>query len=266
MLIRMGGQASIIYVDCCLRIVSLTKEGTTMDTTVQVVLWIGTALMTIGLLVFVYMTLTAPEENRHFYYATSLVPLIAASAYFAMASGHGAVMLAGRTFFFARYIDWVFTTPLLLLDLALLALPNLRSRLGLVATMIAADVYMIVTGLIAGLLNGADKYVWFATSTIAFLFILYSLTRLFRNATSRGGQVGGLFRTLATLTIVLWTIYPIVWLLGTEGFGVINLATEVVIYAILDVSAKVGFGFILLTNRNAIQQAGGSTLQVSAGN
>ena len=237
-----------------------------MDTTVQVVLWIGTALMTLGLLAFVYMTLTSPEENRHFYYATSLVPLIAATAYFAMASGHGAVLLGGRTFFFARYVDWVFTTPLLLLDLALLALPNLRNRLGLVATMIAADVYMIVTGLVAGLLNGVDKYVWFATSTIAFLFILYALTRLFRDAATRGGQVGSLFRTLATLTMVLWILYPIVWLLGTEGFGVINLATEVIIYAILDVSAKVGFGFVLLSNRNAIAQAGSNSLQAGAGN
>ncbi len=226
-----------------------------MDPVVQTVLWIGTAVMTLGLLVFVYMTSTAAEENKHFYYATSLVPLIAATAYFAMATGHGQVMIAGRTFFFARYADWVFTTPLLLLDIALLALPSVRGRLGLVGVLIGADVYMIVTGLVAGLLTGPDKYVWFATSTVAFIVVLYILVQMLGEARSRNPEIGKLVSTLSTLTIALWICYPIVWLIGTEGFGLIPLAAEVVLYAILDVSAKVGFGFVLLSNRNALQQA-----------
>ncbi len=226
-----------------------------LDATVQTTLWIGTALMTVGLLVFIYLTYTNPEESRHFYYATSLVPLIAASSYFAMATGHGSINVGGHIFFFARYIDWVFTTPLLLLDLALLAIPNVRNRLGLVGVLLGADVYMIVTGLISGFLTGADKYVWFATSTIAFLFILVVLVRLLGEARARGGAIGKLFGTLAILTIVLWTCYPIVWLLGTEGTGLLNIQTEVILYMILDVSAKVGFGYLLLSNRAALTEA-----------
>ncbi len=226
-----------------------------LDATVQTVLWIGTALMTIGLLVFIYLTYTNPEENRHFYYATSLVPLIAASAYFAMATGHGSINVGGHIFFFARYIDWVFTTPLLLLDLALLALPSVRGRLGLVGVLLGADVYMILTGLIAGFITGADKYVWFATSTIAFFFILFVLVRLLREARGRGGAIGKLFGNLAILTVVLWTCYPIVWLLGTEGTGLLNIQVEVILYMILDVSAKVGFGYLLLSNRAALTES-----------
>lgn len=226
-----------------------------LDATTQTVLWIGTALMTIGLLVFIYWTYTTSEENRHFYYATSLVPLIAASAYFAMATGHGSINVGGHIFFFARYIDWVFTTPLLLLDLALLALPNTRGRIALIGVLLGADVYMIITGLIAGFLTGADKYVWFATSTIAFLFILFVLVRMFRETQARGGAVSSLFRNLATLTIVLWICYPIVWLLGTEGTGVFSIQVEVILYMILDVLAKVGFGSLLLSNRAALTES-----------
>ena len=236
-----------------------------LDATIQTVLWIGTALMTIGLLVFVYWTYTTPEENRNFYYATSLVPLIAASAYFAMATGHGSINVGGHIFFFARYIDWVFTTPLLLLDLALLALPSTRGKLGLIGVLLGADVYMIVTGLIAGFLTGLDKYVWFATSTIAFLFILYVLVRLLRETRSRGGAVRGLFRNLATLTIVLWLCYPVVWLLGTEGTGILTIQVEVILYAILDVLAKVGFGFLLLSNRAALSEPNSASASVVAG-
>lgn len=237
----------------------------TLDTTTQTILWIGTALMTIGLLVFIYWTYTTPEENRNFYYATSLVPLIAASAYFAMATGHGSINVGGHIFFFARYIDWVFTTPLLLLDLVLLALPTTRGRFGLIGVLLGADVYMIVTGLIAGFITGPDKYVWFATSTIAFLFILYVLTRLLKETSARGGAVRSLFRNLATLTVVLWICYPIVWLLGTEGTGVINLQVEVILYMILDVLAKVGFGFLLLSNRVALRESARTSVQAAAG-
>ncbi len=227
-----------------------------MDATTTTVLWIGTALMTLGLLIFLYLGRRATEENRSFFAATSLVALIAATSYFAMASGHGSVLIGGRTFFFARYADWMFTTPLLLLDLTLLALPSLRGRTALVATLLGADVYMILTGLIAGLINDASKYIWFFTSTVAFIVVLAILVRqLLGQARAQGGEVGRLFGTLSTLTLVLWICYPIVWLIGTEGFNLVPLAVEVIIYAILDVTAKIGFGFLLLTSGAVLGRA-----------
>ncbi|GCE22436.1 bacteriorhodopsin [Dictyobacter kobayashii] len=212
-------------------------------------LWIGTAIMVLGLLAFLALMVKAPAANRSFFSATSLVALIAATSYFAMATGHGSVLIGGRVFFFARYIDWVFTTPLLLLDLALLAVPSITARAGTVATLIGADVYMIITGLIAGSINDPTKYIWFASSTIAFVVVLYILlVQLFGDARNRGGSVGRLFGNLSLLTLILWVCYPIVWLLGVEGFRVLPLTAEVVIFALLDVVAKIGFGFILLTS------------------
>jgi bacteriorhodopsin len=43
-----------------------------------------------------------------------------------MTTGATAGLVEGRIFYWGRYIDWVSATPLLLLDLALLALPNWR--------------------------------------------------------------------------------------------------------------------------------------------
>jgi len=227
-----------------------------MDVTTRTVLWIGTAVMTLGLLAFLYLGTKATGKNRSFFSATSLVALIAATAYFAMASGHGSIIVMGRTFFFARYADWVFTTPLLLLDLSLLALPSIREKTERVATLIAADVYMIITGLVAGLINDNTKYVWFLTSTIAFIVVLYILVGQFLGqARARGGEVGRLFGILSTLTLVLWICYPIVWLLGTEGFGILSLPIEVILYAVLDVTAKIGFGFLLLTSSVVVGRA-----------
>jgi bacteriorhodopsin len=90
---------------------------------------------------------------------------------------------------------------------------------------------------------------------VALLYLVY--TRLFASAQSQPGSVQGVFRTLALLTIVLWSLYPIVWLLGTEGFAVASSTVEVFLFLILDILAKIGFGFLLLTNREALGQAGG---------
>ena len=59
---------------------------------------------------------------------------------------------ATRAIFYARYIDWLITTPLLLVDVLLMA------RLPITAAVwaIFADIAMIVTGLIGGLV--ADQF------------------------------------------------------------------------------------------------------------
>jgi len=39
----------------------------------------------------------------------------------------------------------------------------------------------------------------------------------------------------------------VLWLLGTEGTGAIGLTAEVAVFAVIDLSAKVGFGLLLVT-------------------
>jgi len=141
---------------------------------------------------------------------------VAAFFYPTMTTGATAGLVEGRIFYWGRYIDWVITTPLLLLDLALSALPNWRRNAGLIAGLIALDVFMILTGLLAG--SSTSEFArgfWFLVSTAAMVALLYLVyTKLFSAAQSQPGSVQGVFRTLALLTIVLWSLYPIVWLLG----------------------------------------------------
>jgi len=48
---------------------------------------------------------------------------------------------------------------------------------------------------------------------------------------------------------VLWSVYPILWLIGTEGAQLVPLSIETLGFMVLDVTAKVGFGAILLRSR-----------------
>jgi bacteriorhodopsin len=220
---------------------------------------LGTLSFIAATVVFVFLMTRAPQGSRHFFVITAVITGVAAFFYLTMTTGATSTLVEGRIFYFGRYIDWVITTPLLLLDLALLALPNWRRNAGLIAGLMVLDVFMILTGLLAGQsTSGFARGFWFVVSTAALIVLLYLVyTRLFASAQNQPGSVQGIFRTLALLTIVLWCLYPIVWLLGTEGFGAVSSTVEVFLFLILDILAKIAFGFLLLTNREALGQVGG---------
>ncbi|WP_207956138.1 bacteriorhodopsin [Rubrobacter marinus] len=214
---------------------------------------IGALGMLVGAVSFAYLGTQAPQGTRHFYAITFVIALIAFLSYLVMATGGGATLVGDRVFYYARYVDWVFTTPLLLLDLALLALARPGRNVGLIVGIIVLDLFMILTGLWAGATEGAGRYFLWFISTAAMVALLYLVvTRLFAAARTQSPGVQQVFRTLAILTVVLWSLYPIVWLLGTEGFGTVGITTEVALFLVLDLSAKIGFGFLLLTNRQAL--------------
>lgn len=230
-------------------------------------LWIGVVGFVSATAFFIYLSSQAPQGSRFFHVITAAITGTAAFSYLMMATGAGLAELAdGRGFYYFRYIDWLITTPLLLVDLALLALVDWRRNANLVVTLIVLDVVMILTGLLAGSrISGFGRGFWFIISTIAMIVLLYLVyTRLFSEASNQSAAVSGLFGTLAILTLVLWSLYPIVWLLGTEGFNAVGSGTEVLLFLILDFLAKIGFGFLLLTNRQALSDASGGGQQVSS--
>jgi bacteriorhodopsin len=44
-------------------------------------------------------------------------------------------------------------------------------------------------------------------------------------------------------------------MLGTEGFRAVGQGGEIFLFLVLDLLTKVGFGFLLLSNRQAISEA-----------
>ena len=225
-------------------------------------LWIGTAGMVLGTIYFLAQGWSVRAPNQQEYYIiTVFIPAIAAVSYFSMATGFGVISFdagpgMGETvIYWARYADWLFTTPLLLLDLALLAGANRNT----IYTLVGLDVLMIVTGLAGALSREGQviRIVWWAISTGALIVLLYFLLgKLSEQAGRQSGQVGALFSQLRNLTLVLWAVYPIVWILGTEGgVNAIPLGVETAAFMVLDLAAKVGFGFLLLRSRDVLSAA-----------
>ncbi|MFD1512423.1 bacteriorhodopsin [Halomarina rubra] len=222
-------------------------------------LWIGTAGMTLGTLYFVGRGRGVTDRKmQEFYIITIFITTIAASMYLLMATGFGLteVQVGGEplAIYWARYADWIFTTPLLLLDLALLA----GAHRNTIATLVGLDVFMIATGVIAALEpNATFRILWWGISTGALFVLLYVLySVLSADVSTKPPQVQRLFGQLRTLTVVLWLAYPIVWLVGTEGtLELIPLYWETAAFMVLDLSAKVGFGLLLLRSRSTLAEA-----------
>jgi bacteriorhodopsin len=226
-------------------------------------LGLGTALMLLGTFYFLVKGWgVEDEEAKEYYVITIMIPGIATASYLSMFLGFGLTELTlntGQTLdiYWARYADWLFTTPLLLLDLALLADADMSEILALVTL----DGFMIVTGLVGALTTVYEfRFIWWAVSTLAMIFILYYLfSVLTAKVQEMDEDTQGTFRVLRNLTIVLWTLYPVLWIVGTEGAGIVPLFVETLGFMVLDVLAKVGFGFILLRSRAVLGDTGAPT-------
>lgn len=244
---------------------SLPEYQTASDAGVRT-LWVVFVVMLISSAVFAGMSWTVPISKRLFHILTTLITIFAAISYFAMATGHGVsynhivereshkhvpdtTRDVYREVYWARYVDWTLTTPLLLLDLCLLA--GLNG--GHIFMAVIADIIMVLTGLFAafGAEGTPQKWGWYAISCVAYLVVIWHLALHGRPmAFGKGEKVGGFFTSIALYTFIIWTAYPIVWGIA-DGSRNVSVNKEIIAYAILDILAKPVFGaWLLVTHMN----------------
>jgi bacteriorhodopsin len=207
-----------------------------------------------------------------FHILTAFITTFAFLSYFATATGEGIRYhrivvtekhhkeIIFREVYWARYVDWFFTTPLLLLDLSLLA--GLSGANILVA--IVADLIMVLTGLFASFGRGdGQKWGWYTIACIAYLTVVYQLAYNGLAAVAgKDSKTKAFYRAIGGYTLLVWTIYPMFVVPGpwapnacwpcysvwgvTDGARIADVDAEIIAYAVLDVLAKPVFGFWLL--------------------
>ncbi len=223
----------------------------------QTWLWLDTILMLGGGLLILALgrARTGPEQSHTIYHG--IVPIIAACSYFAMAIGQGSYVLplgaaagTGRVFYYARYIDWTFTTPLLLLSLAGTGMHSGMRRSGMVAGLLIADVMMILTALFFGMSEVFwIKWTWFAVSCAAFLGVYYVIWGpLLAQSALETPTVQSDYRRNAIILSVLWLVYPLILAVSTDGLSMISSAAGVALIAIIDLVSKVAYGLLSVTS------------------
>ncbi len=147
-----------------------------------------------------------------------------------------------------RYIDWLLTVPLLLLEtIAVLALAR-KTQASLMLKLVPAAALMIALGYPGEISTDfTTKALWGAASTVPFVYILYVLfVELGRALQDAPKEVAVTVRNLRLLLIATWGVYPIAYLfpmLGIDGSNAF-VAREIG-YSVADILAKAAFALVI---------------------
>ena len=155
-----------------------------------------------------------------------------------------------------RYIDWILTVPLMVVEFALLTGVAMRKLFWL-------SVVMLVTGYfgesdVTGVGNAA---IWGGVSGLAYFWMAYEVgcLTIFGGPTgevgkalsSGSGKIPQAGRMLQWFVLVGWAIYPIGYMAGTGGTGedamwysfvALDEGTMNIVYNVGDAINKIGFG------------------------
>ena len=152
-----------------------------------------------------------------------------------------------------RYVDWILTVPLLLVEvIAVLALAKEASK-SLMQRLVVASSAMIILGYPGEISsNNGTKLTYFVLSMIPFIYILYVLfVELSKSLDKQPAGVSGAVGQLRTLLMVTWLVYPISYLIpvfitnptATEAASLFTYRQ--VGYTVADVLAKCVFGLVV---------------------
>lgn len=205
--------------------------------------------MAAGALLFAAWARNPRGVPREEYLVAILIPVWSGIAYLAIALGLGEVELAGKTTYWARYADWVVTTPLLLVALAFTAMHRLPKRdYVLMGSLVGADVVMIVCGLIGDLSEPPARFVFFWIGVAAFAVVLWLVWGPLRRLAHRqGDDLGRVYTTVAGYLTAFWFMYPTIWILGPSGIGLFGQDLDSLLFVVTPVFSKVGFSILDLS-------------------
>ena len=205
--------------------------------------FIGTMAM-MAASVFFFLSLDAGGGKwRTSMLVSGLITFIAAVHYYYMRDAN----VSGADVTFFRYVDWILTVPLMCVEFYLI-LAKAGATKKLMWQLIGLSTIMLVTGYIG---ETGDSPVLWGTISGASYFIMVGMLWLGSPkalAEKAGGSVLEAYNALCWFILVGWSIYPIGYMIGTEGWydfvDVIPLDMDVV-YNVGDAINKIGFGLVI---------------------
>ena len=148
-----------------------------------------------------------------------------------------------------RYVDWLLTVPLLLVELiAVLALAR-AVQSALLKRLVPAAFLMIALGYLGEILPGDDpmRGIWGLLSSLPFLYILYVLfVQLSKSLSVQPLGVRSKLSNLRWLLLLTWGVYPIAYILPMIGAdGADAWVGKQIGYSIADILAKCVYAIII---------------------
>lgn len=207
----------------------------------------ATVAMGAATIYFLYERSGVPARYQGVMTVAALVTGIACFHYFKMTDQYA----SGGTFPTAlRYVDWLFTTPLLLVKFPLLLQLGNRGK-KFFLQLVVLDVAMVVTAFIAETspIGSSSWWMFFAIACVFEMLIVAVLFLSLGGAIrSAPGPIADALNTMRLFILIGWAIYPIGFLMALLGAG----EYREIAYNIADVINKVGFGLVAFTGVKAL--------------
>jgi bacteriorhodopsin len=222
----------------------------TVESLTYYLFWLACVCMGAATVFFLLERTSVPTKYRSTLTVSGLITGIACFHYYKMAG----VYEGGGFPTEYRYIDWIITTPLMLIKFPLLLGLGAKGK-KLFAQLVVLDLFMIVTAYIAEVspLGGASWWGFFLVACVAELLIVAVLYFRMNDAILDSPQpIAKAVRLMRTFILVGWAIYPIGFLMALTGDS--GGALRELFYNVADVINKVGFGLVAYNGIKAIAE------------
>ena len=177
---------------------------------------------------------------------SGLVTLVAAVHYFYM---RDVWVATGSTPTVYRYIDWLITVPLLMIEFYLVLSAITKVSNGVFWRLLIGTLVMLGGGY-AGETGYADVTTSFIVGMLGWFYILYEIfageaSKI--NANKAPASVQSAFNTMRLIVTFGWAIYPLGYYFGylTGSDPASSMASLNIIYNLADVLNKIAFGVII---------------------
>ena len=204
--------------------------------------WIISIGMVAATVFFFMESMKVEAHWRTSLVVAGLVTMIAAVHYFYM---RGVWIETETTPTVYRYIDWILTVPLQIVEFYLIL-----AAVGAVAgrvfwNLLIASLVMLIAGYV-GEVGYVNVWLAFIVGMLGWVYILYAIFAgdAQENLSSAPEGVQSAFKTMRLIVLVGWAIYPLGYVLGYAG-NQVDAASLNAIYNVADFVNKIAFGLMI---------------------
>jgi bacteriorhodopsin len=150
-----------------------------------------------------------------------------------------------------RYMDWLLTVPLLLIEILLVIKLSEEEYSNKAWSLGVGSALMIVSGYYGELVVTGDltpRWVCWFVSMCFFLYIVKELLFGLAAATNSEADpvIAGKIRTAQVMTVISWCTYPVVYLFPMLGINAAEAVVAIQIgYCVSDIISKCGVGLVI---------------------
>jgi bacteriorhodopsin len=236
--------------------VSAATTALENDDWVGISFWIATAMMLAFTVFFLVERQNVPDKWKTSMTVAALVTGVAWYHYTYMrevwAMSFGVEGAAYGSPLVYRYIDWLITVPLQVVEFYLILAAIGVGTFVMFRNLMAASIVMLVAGFFGesgawDLFGDSSAEVWWVIGMLGWGYILYELWSGDVKEASESGSPGVqyAFNAMRMIVTVGWAIYPIGYLMGAgtiDGMGVDDMN---ILYNVADLVNKGAFGMMI---------------------